>query len=90
MLLIASPVYWLGPPGAMKDFVDRSHGSYACPRKIFAGKLAGVIGVAADSGWETQEKMLVTWLNYYGARVVGKVRLQARQSRATCPPGPAN
>ena len=79
VLIVSAPVYWLGPPGAMKDFIDRTHGVYACPSGPFAGKKAALISVATESGFETQEPMLTTWRGHYGAEVVGKLRLFARE-----------
>jgi multimeric flavodoxin WrbA len=79
VLILGAPVYWLGPPGAMKDFIDRSHGVYARRAKPFAGKKAAIISVAADSGFQTHERILTTWLRHYGAEIVGQIRLLARE-----------
>jgi len=79
VLILSVPVYWLGPPGAMKDFIDRSHGVFARETGPFVGKKAAVISVAADSGFETHEAMISTWLGHYGAEVVGTLRLLARE-----------
>jgi multimeric flavodoxin WrbA len=79
VLVIVCPVFWQSPPGAMKDFIDRSHGVYAHRAKPFAGKQAAIVSVATDGGFETQERILTGWLRYYGARIVGKVRLLARE-----------
>ena len=79
VLVLSAPVYWLGPPGALKDFIDRSHGVYACETGPFAGKKAALISVAADSGFETHEAMLSAWLAHYGADILGKIRLLARE-----------
>ena len=79
VLIVAAPVYWLGPPGALKDFIDRSHGLYAHQVRPFAGKKAAIVSVATASGFETHERMLSTWLGHYGADIVGEVRLLARE-----------
>jgi multimeric flavodoxin WrbA len=78
-LIVSAPVYWLGPPGAMKDFIDRTHGVYAHRTGPFAGKSAAVISVATESGFEPHEAILCGWLAHYGAEIVGKVRLLARE-----------
>ena len=78
LLLIAAPVYWLGPPGLMKNFIDRAHGVYALPRPL-AGKSAYIISVAADSGFEPHEQVMVSWLHHYGAKILGKSRVLARE-----------
>ena len=80
VLVIVSPVYWLSPPGAMKDFIDRTHGAYGQRAKSFDGKKAAIVGVATESGFDTHEAILTTWLSHYGATVVAKVRLLAREA----------
>lgn len=80
VLVLSVPVYWLGPPGGLKDFIDRTHGAYGAATKPFAGKQAGLISVAADSGFETHEAMLTTWLGHYGAEIAGTLRLLAREA----------
>lgn len=76
--LVSAPVYWLAPPGALKDFIDRSHGAYAVEPKPFAGKRAAVISIGADSGFDTHETIIVNWFKQYHADVIGTVRLLAR------------
>lgn len=78
VLVIVCPVFWQSPPGAMKDFLDRSHGAYAHRTKPFAGKQAALVSVATDGGFAAQERILGGWLRYYGAKVVGRARLLAR------------
>ena len=79
VVIVSAPVYWLGPPGAMKDFIDRSHGVYAHKCGPFVGRKAAIISVATDSGFETHEQILSTWLRHYGAEVIGKHRILARE-----------
>jgi len=79
VLIISSPVYWLSPPGAMKDFIDRSHGVYGRKDKPFEGKKAGIVSLATESGFATHERIFTAWLSHYGAEVIGKVRLFARE-----------
>jgi len=79
LLILACPVYWQSPPGAMKDFLDRSHGWFAHRRKPLAGRRAALISVATDGGFASHERVLAGWLSYYGATVLGKLRLLARE-----------
>jgi multimeric flavodoxin WrbA len=79
VLIVGAPVYWYAPPGALKDFMDRTHGEYACEALPFAGKKAAVVSVATESGFEVQEQILLGWLRHYGAEVAGTVRLRARE-----------
>ena len=78
LLIVGAPVYWFSPPGVMKDFIDRSHGYFAHERKPFEGKKAALITVAAEGGFGTHERVISVWLRYYGAELLGKVRLYAR------------
>ena len=77
LILLGAPVYWWGPPGVLKDFIDRTHGFYPDDKR-FAGKKVAVITVAAQSGYPTHEKTM-SWLQHYGAEYVGKLRLRARE-----------
>jgi multimeric flavodoxin WrbA len=77
-IVIGSPVYWLSPPGILKDLMDRSHGWYT-DLTILSGKWAGIISVAADSGFEPHEDAIEAWLTCYGAEVVAKARIYARE-----------
>jgi multimeric flavodoxin WrbA len=79
VLVIVCPVFWQSPPGAMKDFIDRSHGVYGHQSKPFSGKKAAIVSVATDGGFETQERILGGWLRYYGAKVIGRAWLLARE-----------
>jgi multimeric flavodoxin WrbA len=76
IMVIGSPVYWNSPPGTMKDLMDRSHGWYR-DHSIFAGKRAAIISVATDSGFESHEEAIESWLRCYGAQVVHKARIYA-------------
>jgi len=77
--IIGAPVYWYAPPGKMKDFIDRTHGYYACPNSRLAKTKVVIITVAADSGFEEQEIIMRSWLRYYGAEIIDKVRIYARE-----------
>jgi multimeric flavodoxin WrbA len=78
-LVIGSPVYWLSPPGVMKDFLDRTHWWYKGPQQVLQGKKAAVLSVAADSGFETHEAAIVSVLRTYGAEVVATEWIHARE-----------
>lgn len=75
--VIGAPVYWYGPPGVMKDLIDRTHGFYP-DSKRFEGKKVALISVAADYGYPGHERTM-GWLEHYGAEVVAKIRLRARE-----------
>jgi len=77
LILIGAPVYWNGPPGLMKNFIDRTHGFYIDTKK-FVGKKVGIISVAADGGFESNESILF-WVKHYGAEIIAKTRLYARE-----------
>lgn len=77
LILLGAPVYWWGPPGVLKDFIDRTHGFYPDETR-FIGKKVALISVAADSGFPSHERTM-SWLQHYGAEIVAKVRLMARE-----------
>lgn len=79
VIIQASPVYWLGPPGKHKDFIDRSHAFFACGQ-VLAGKVGYTISVAGDSGFEPHEACIESWLNWYGADVKGRLRVIAGEA----------
>jgi len=77
--VIGAPVYWDGPPGKMKDFIDRSHGYYASKAGTLLSALDfALISVATSSGFEPHEDIMLSWLEYYGAKLVAKERILAR------------
>jgi len=78
ILALAAPVYWNGPPGIMKDFIDRTHGYYACSG-VLDGTSAYLLSVATASGFETHEDIMGSWLTAYGATVKGRLRVRARE-----------
>jgi multimeric flavodoxin WrbA len=77
VIVQACPVYWLSPPGIMKDFIDRTHSTYL-DRRSLSGARAYLLTVAADSGFETCEAVMASWVGSYGATVLGRTRLFAR------------
>jgi multimeric flavodoxin WrbA len=74
LLILGAPVYWLGPPGVMKNFIDRTHGYYL-DHTILRGKRAGLISVATDGGFEPHETVMGSWLRVYGAEIAGSIRV---------------
>jgi len=78
VLVQAAPVYWCGPPGPVKDFVDRTHGVFTIPGYL-AGKKGAIVSVAAESGFGPHEAILSSWFRYYGGEILAKVRLLARE-----------
>jgi multimeric flavodoxin WrbA len=78
LVILGAPVYWWGPPGVFKDFIDRTHGFYPDERRFY-GKRVAVITVAAQSGFPSHEKTM-SWLEHYGAEYVGWLRLFAREN----------
>jgi multimeric flavodoxin WrbA len=74
LFVLGAPVYWLGPPGIMKNFIDRTHGYYR-DRRILHGRRAILISVATDSGFEPHEAVMASWLGVYGAEVLGTIRV---------------
>ena len=76
LLVLGAPVYWLGPPGVMKNFIDRTHGTYR-DHSLLRGKRAALISVATDSGFEPHEAVMASWLRVYGAEVAGSIRVLA-------------
>lgn len=74
LLVLGAPVYWLGPPGPTKDFIDRTHGYYR-NHSLLRGKRALLLSVATDSGFDSHEAILRSWLQVYGAEILGAVRV---------------
>ncbi|MBM4037149.1 MAG: flavodoxin family protein [Planctomycetes bacterium] len=74
LLVLGAPVYWLGPPGVMKNFIDRTHGYYR-DHTLLRGKRAVLISVATESGFEPHEAVMASWLRVYGARILGSIRV---------------
>lgn len=77
LLVIGAPIYWYGPPGVFKNFIDRTHAFY--PDKMrFKGKKIAIITIAADSGFSSHEKIM-SWMKRYGANYVKWLRILARE-----------
>lgn len=78
LFILGAPVYWMGPPGVMKNFIDRTHGYYT-DHTVLRGKCAALISVAADGGFEPHEEVMASWLRTYGAKILGTARVLARE-----------
>ena len=78
LIVFGLPVYWNSPPGAFKDFMDRTHGFYL-NHSYFARKKFGILSVATESGFETQEAILQGWLQSYGGTIIDRVRILSRE-----------
>jgi multimeric flavodoxin WrbA len=77
LLVVSAPVYWLSPPGVMKDFIDRTVSLNTHPVPPFNGKRVALVTVAAENGFELQYELLSRWLRHYGARIVGHIDVYA-------------
>jgi len=72
------PVYWNGPPGIMKDFIDRTHTAYATTGHM-RDTIGYTVGVATLCGFETADDVVESWFVNYGGAVAGRVHLLARE-----------
>ena len=79
VIIVGAPVYWFGVPGPFKTFLDRTHGHYAGER-FLENTIAGIITVAADSGFAETEQSVCSVLGHYGADIVGRARVFAREA----------
>ena len=79
LIILGAPIYWWGPPGVLKDFIDRTHGFYPDDKR-FEGKKVALISVAATSGFPSHERTM-SWLHHYGAEIVAKARLMSREKK---------
>lgn len=79
LIILGAPIFWNSPPGAMKNFIDRTHTWYGCPDKFPSGKKMGLISVAGDSGFESHEDIMTCWAKFYGIKIIGKERVLARE-----------
>ena len=77
VIVQACPVYWHSPPGIMKDFIDRTHSTYL-DNHALEGARAYLVTVAADSGFETCETIMASWITAYGGTLASTARLYAR------------
>jgi len=70
VLIIATPIYWYGPAGHLKNFIDRitclENMIFVDGRSWAEGKVAGFIAVGADSGNISAIAHLMVVLNSMG------------------------
>ncbi|UCG03923.1 MAG: flavodoxin family protein [Candidatus Heimdallarchaeota archaeon] len=71
-LLIASPSYWTGPPGILKNVIDRSRDN-KMPEPLWAGKIFSAIAVSGlrVGGQESVINSLITFALGHGMIIVG-------------------
>jgi multimeric flavodoxin WrbA len=77
LVLLCTPVYWLSPPGIVKNFIDRTLSVSRAPEKPFAGQKIVLVTVAEENGFELQNELLSRWLRHYGAHIVAMIDLTA-------------
>jgi NAD(P)H-dependent FMN reductase len=77
VLVICSPVYWLNPPGIMKDVIDRALSLGPGTSPVFAGKSVALVTEAAENGFDLHNALLSRWVKRFGAEVVGTIDLVA-------------
>ena len=73
-ILIASPSYWTGPPGILKNVIDRSRDN-KMPDQLWAGKLFSAIAVSGlrVGGQETTIGLLINFALGHGMIIVGGI-----------------
>ena len=72
------PVYWFSPPGITKNFIDRTHGYFAC-KPMLTEQKTFLLNIATDSGFSTNERVMRSWLEYYGANVKETLNIYATE-----------
>jgi len=73
------PVYWFSPPGITKNFIDRTHGYFAC-KPMLTNRKAYLFNIATDSGFQTSEKVMKSWLEYYGTTIKKSSNIYATEA----------
>jgi len=77
LLVISDPVYWLNPPGIMKDFIDRTVSFVNQPTPPFESIKTVLVTIAAENGFELHNELLSRWLRTQGAQIIGSMDLYA-------------
>jgi multimeric flavodoxin WrbA len=77
LLIISDPVYWMNPPGIMKDFIDRTVSFINQPIRPFANIKVALVTVAAEDGFELHNELLSGWLSAQGAQLIGSIDVYA-------------
>jgi len=72
-LIIATPVYWYGPPGQLKNLIDRmttlENMIFIEGKSWIEGKIAGIIAVSAEAGAMMAISYLISVLNSMGCLI---------------------
>jgi multimeric flavodoxin WrbA len=73
-ILIASPSYWTGPPGILKNVIDRSRDN-KMPEQLWAGKIFSAIAISGlrVGGQESVINSLIIFALGHGMIIVGGV-----------------
>ena len=73
-LIIGAPSYWAGPPGILKNFMDRSRDN-KMPKQLWEGKLFSALSVAGlrVGGQESLIYSLITFGLAHGMLIVGGI-----------------
>jgi multimeric flavodoxin WrbA len=77
LLIISDPVYWLNPPGIMKDFIDRTVSLVNQPTLPFENIKVVLVTIAAENGFELHNELLSRWLRTQGAELIGSMDVYA-------------
>lgn len=77
LLIISDPVYWLNPPGIMKDFIDRTVSFVNQPIPPFESVKVVLVTIAAENGFELHKELLSRWLETQGAQLIGSMDVYA-------------
>lgn len=77
LLILSDPVYWLNPPGIVKDFIDRTVSLVNQPTPPFESTKVALVTIAAENGFELHNELLSRWLRAQGARVIGSINVYA-------------
>jgi len=77
LLIISDPVYWLNPPGIVKDFIDRTFSAVNQAALSFANTKVALVTVAAENGFELHNELLTRWLKAHDAQVIGSIEVYA-------------
>lgn len=72
-MIISDPVYWLNPPGIMKDFIDRTVSLFNRPTPPFENRKVVLVTIAAEDGFELHSELLSSWLKAQGAELIGGI-----------------
>jgi multimeric flavodoxin WrbA len=77
LLIFSDPVYWLNPPGIMKDVIDRTFSLVNQPTLPLEKTRVALITVAAENGFELHNELLSRWLKTQGAQLIGSIDIHA-------------